>query len=178
MTANPGRSSMHLFLRIIFFALLLAGLLAPVRAAVVHKWIDANGVTHYSDKAPPEVQTPVTRIDLPPSAKADSNNDYHSITNQWARMHRERLERERIELEQARLRAEQQPVKAEVVYVERPDTGTSFVGVYPVYRYLRHGHHYRPPYKHGYKHPRRKQRVGHGVTRSERHHLGFYKHVQ
>ena len=169
---------MHLFSRIIIIALLVAGPLAPVCAAVVHKWIDAAGITHYSDKPPPEAQTPVIRIDLPSSAEAASTDDYHSIANQWARMHRERLERERIELEKARLQAEQQPAKSEVVYVERPATGTSFVGIYPVYRYLRHGYRYRPPYRHGYKHSRRQRRAGHGGTRGERNNPGFYKHVQ
>lgn len=169
---------MYLFLRMIFVALFLASLLASARAAAVHKWIDGDGITHYSDKAPPALQATLIQIDLPPSAGVASSDNYHSIANQWARMHRERLERERIELERARLKAAQQPAKAEVVYVERPAASTGHVAVYPVYRYLRHRHRFRPPYLQGHNHSLYKPRVGHGGNRTERNSLGFYKHVQ
>ena len=97
-------------------------MLPPTAATVVHKWVDANGITHYSD-TPPEI-TPVqlTQIEVPDVVvTADkTTSDYYSIANQWQRLHRERLERDRLALERAKQEVARQPPEPEVVYVERP----------------------------------------------------------
>ena len=89
--------------QIVTVALLLSGFAAPIDAAVVHKWVDADGVTHYSDE-PPAPTTEFERIDLPaaPPRAAVGDDDYYSIANQWQRMHRERIELERTRVERPR----------------------------------------------------------------------------
>ena len=149
----------------------------PASAAVVHKWIDANGITHYSDAPPPAAAISVTQIDMTVEEPADGKDDYHSIANQWARMHRERLERERIKLEQERLKASRQAVKTEVVYVEKPATSSRHARVYafPGYRGFKH---YRSHYRHGRHHRYTRHKPGNKVAPTRRASLGFYKHVE
>ena len=116
--------------------------LIPAQATVIHKWVDADGVTHYSDEAPATTETPVTLIDVPangadPEAVAD---DYYSITNQWERMNRERIEREKLNLEKARLEAARQSSAPQVVYVNEP-AETRYVIAYPRLLHRKHGWH-------------------------------------
>jgi len=115
--------------------------LSPAFAAVVHKWVDADGVTHYSDEAPEPSMAQVTKIDLPEAktAKARVENDYYSIMNQWQRVHKERLEQEQLKLEQARQQATSQPVTPEVVYVNGA-YDDRYVVAYPGQLYRRHKH--------------------------------------
>lgn len=91
-------------------ALLLACLAAPLQAEMIHKWVDADGVTHYSDAPPAGRETEATGIELPAAASrvAEPQNDYYSIDRQWQRMRQERLERDRIALEKARIEAVRQ----------------------------------------------------------------------
>lgn len=89
-------------------ALLLAGPNASAEIAVIHKWVDGDGVTHYADAAPPDSATPVERIELPSAttpATADAADDYYSIANQWRRMHEERIAIERVRAEREHARA-------------------------------------------------------------------------
>ncbi len=100
--------------------LLLTGcLLLPAHAAVVHKWIDANGLTHYSDTAPGSSATQVSMIDIPERnlVKTDVDSDYYSIKNQWQRLYKERLEKQKLELEKARQKAELEVSTPQVVYI-------------------------------------------------------------
>lgn len=83
---------------IVTIALVLPGFAASIEAEVVHKWVDADGVTHYSDEPPPATVTGLEQIELPatPPRAADENADrYYSISSQWQRMRRERIELER-----------------------------------------------------------------------------------
>ena len=138
---------------------LTACMLSPVAATVVHKWVDANGITHYSDTLPEIAPARITEIEVPDTdTKTDvSASDYYSIANQWQRLHRERLERDRIALERAKQEAARQSQAPEVVYVERPDENSRQV-IYLGTPRLRHrnyrshdraGRHYR----HGYRRP-------------------------
>lgn len=153
----------------------------PVSAGTVHKWVDAKGITHYSD-APPEI-TPaqLTQIEVPDvvGTTDKTTSDYYSIANQWQRLHRERLERERLALERAKQKAAGQPPETEVVYVERPYE-TSRQVIYLGTPRLRHrnyrshdgaGRHYR----HGHRKP-----VG-GIRRTGNHpgrnNLGYIRQV-
>lgn len=152
----------------------------PVTAAVVHKWVDANGVTHYSD-APPGIESAgATKIELPDTAgNANAGaSGYYSIANQWQRLQRERLARDQLALEQARQKATAQT--PEVVYVEKPRATSRrmiYLGPpYPVKYYSRSRYGSGRHYRHGNMKP------GHGIRRSDmqvdRTSLGYYRHVQ
>ena len=61
-------------------------------AAAIHSWIDADGITHFSDTPLPADVTDATTVELnehyPPLLDAETY--YYSIANQWQRMHEER----------------------------------------------------------------------------------------
>ena len=133
--------------------LLSSCVFAPVSAAVVHKWIDEKGVTHYSDAAPETPATMVTRIDLRDRnpAKNSVKNDYYSIKNQWQRLHKERLEQEKLKLEKARQEAALRSAEPQVVYIDEPrekQTAVFYQGSY------------HPRYGHGRSHKRHKRKPG------------------
>jgi hypothetical protein len=124
----------------------------PALAVGVHKWIDAEGVTHYSDEAPEAIET--TLIDLPDPASGQTGGDageadYYSISRQWERMNRERLEREKLELERAKIAAASQPPPS-TIYVENSGADR-IIPVYgdfryrKPYRYRKHYRTYRQP---------------------------------
>jgi hypothetical protein len=142
-------------------AILMSCALSPAFAATVHKWVDADGVTHYSDEAPEPSMTQVTKIDVPEakSAKAGVENEYYSIMNQWQRVHKERLEQEKLKLEQARQQATSQPATPEVVYVNGA-YDDRYVVAYPSQLYRRH------------KHNRFYKKTGHRGNGSKRHLAG------
>lgn len=94
---------------------------SPGTAAIIHKWVDEKGVTHYSDEPPATQTTEGTQIELPqtaPAADASAEN-YYSIANQWARMNQERLEREKLRLQANRVRATSKPAVTNVYVKER-----------------------------------------------------------
>lgn len=105
----------------------------------VHKWVDEKGVTHYSDKAPTSSTTQITLIEVPAkhTSAIDVEKDYYSITNQWMRIHEERLEREKIKLERAKLKAVQRPPTPQVVYLNEPNEDRYVVG-YPYFYHRKH----------------------------------------
>lgn len=84
-------------------ALLLVACAAPAPSSTIHKWVDDDGITHYSDTPPGAPAIEFERIDLPDTAASTVKraDDYYSIANQWQRMHRERIERERARAERA-----------------------------------------------------------------------------
>lgn len=135
----------------------------PASAGVIHKWLDENGITHYSDEAPRIEQTGVTLIEVPERdiTATSTRDDYYSIANQWQRMHRERIERDRLTLEKQRQKAAQSSHTPEVVYVEKPDEKT-YVGIYSGLRYHRRGAHRphrKPAFRHATEHPNRPSRA-------------------
>lgn len=149
----------------------------PAAAAEVHKWVDADGVTHYADTPPASDAAAVTRLDVTVEASTRDKGDYYSIANQWARMHRERLERERIALEKARLEAARQAQRAEVVYVEKPAADNRYaVKLFPG-RWYRHADHRGSHYRFG-RHHRNPRHFKPRATPTTRADAGFYKHVQ
>ena len=110
--------------------ILLLGWPLAAGAGAVHKWVDADGVTHYSDEAPDAGATEVSLVEVtvgytPP---ADIEDDYYSIANQWKRMQAERLAMAKIKLEREQLKAKSQP---EVVYVELDRDRLSQLGLSP-----------------------------------------------
>jgi len=113
---------MHRTISLIIVAALFATASLPVLADSVHKWVDEKGVTHYSDEAPAATVTQVSLIEIPAnySSTAEVEDDYYSISNQWMRLHEERIALEKIKLEKAKQKAAQQPVAPQVVYVNEP----------------------------------------------------------
>lgn len=104
--------------------ILLAGALTSATAGVAHKWVDADGITHYSD-APPAIETsPVTLIELAVSDTPanDPAAAYYSIRNQWLRIQEERLARERIRLEQIRLKSQTPSAAPQVITLHAVET--------------------------------------------------------
>ena len=137
------------------FVLLCSGIFLPVSAAVVHKWVDEKGVTHYSDAAPETPATAVTKIDMGnrKAAKSSVNNDYYSIKNQWQRLHKERLEQEKLKLEKTRQEAVLRSVEPQVVYInESPEKQAGVVYQGSFYPWHGHGrlhkkHNHQPGYR-------------------------------
>ena len=124
-------------------------------AASVHKWVDENGVTHYSDQAPGGQVAHIDQLEIS-NVYRQSNveEDYYSISNQWARMHTERLERKKIQLEKAKLKQSQSVSTPEVVYFAQEQESHRQV-YYPVFANTI-GHfgkkHYRNGFRKGFNH--------------------------
>ncbi len=121
-----------------------ACLAVPVQAELVHKWVDADGVTHYSDDPPATDATQATSIEVPApgSRTTHPQDDYYSIANQWQRMHRERLERDRIALEKAKVKAARENSRRESE--RRAQSETRYVVEKRGYAYPWYGHGHRP----------------------------------
>lgn len=126
----------------ILITLLLSVVTSSVYAGAVHKWVDAQGVTHYSDQLPENISHPVKQIDVTntysntANSNPDSSNyqqDYYSVTNQWARMREERLERKQLQLERAKQKAAQQPVIPQIVYINQAEEDQNRNAYYPAY---------------------------------------------
>jgi len=140
--------------------IILGYILLPAQAAVVHKWVDADGVTHYSDTAPGSPTTQVSVIDLPEPnwAKTNVDDDYYSIRNQWQRIYKERLEKQKLELEKARQQAASEAATPQVVYIKESHEKQYAIG-YPGSFHRRHGH----------KRLHKKYRRHHGYVRNQYH---------
>jgi len=132
--------------------LLLCSICPVVSAATVHQWVDASGITHFSDSPPPEnvsaAKTLELSDDFPPAV--DTRSDYYSIANQWDRMRQERDAKSRLRLERDKIRAE----RAAAVAYSEPQQDYGSERYYPLYLpnygyggpYARHrGPHHRVP---------------------------------
>ena len=165
---------------LLIVVIFMSSILLPAYATSVYKWVDTNGITHYSDEAPASSTTQVTLFEVPTihTLAVDAENNYYSITNQWMRLHKERIEREKIELEKAKQKAPQSPVSPQIVYVNEPSE-KRYVAAYPGFFQRRHGHrrfHDKSRYNTGdlrKKHLRGKSSVR---LHSKRIILGSYKH--
>ncbi|MFK7815821.1 MAG: DUF4124 domain-containing protein [Gammaproteobacteria bacterium] len=115
--------------------LLLLSVVLPVHADIVHKWVDAKGVTHYSDQLPKDTDNSAKQITLSNaysrSDRANYRENYYSVTNQWARMREERIERKQLYLDKKKQKAAQQVIP-QVVYVNQAEERPQSV-YYPAY---------------------------------------------
>lgn len=144
-------------------------LFLPAHAGTVHKWVDADGVTHYSDDPPQKASGQVTSIEIeaPGSRAASHDADYYSIANQWQRVHRERLEREKIALEKARVKAARESSQREVRAEPEPRESRYVVGHRGYYPHYRPGHPYQKIRSH-------RGRTGPGLHRGRNIGIGGY----
>lgn len=99
--------------------MLLCSISISTTAATVHRWVDDQGVTHFSDAPPAEATREVKTLELSDDypAAADTRTNYYSIANQWERMRIEREQKTRVDLEKARIQAEN---AAAAAYSEPP----------------------------------------------------------
>lgn len=122
--------------------IITACLALPVQAEIVHKWVDADGITHYSDDPPAADAAQATSIEVPAAGARATHpqDDYYSIANQWQRMHRERLERDKIALEKARVRAAREQSRRESERDRQTETRYVVENRGYGYPWYRHGH--------------------------------------
>jgi hypothetical protein len=111
-------------------------------AGAVYTWVDANGVTHFSETPPPDPSVRPAMIDLRPLPPPSDYDDYYSVIRQAERMERRRMENEKLEAE--RLQAEAEIMRArreaEAAMQPPPDSYADTDSVYlPVYPYPAYG---------------------------------------
>ncbi len=100
-------------------------------AGSVHKWVDDNGVTHYSDQAPENHTKQIDQLEVNDSYQASNiEDDYYSVSKQWERMHAERVERKKLQLEKAKLRQAKREASSRVVTVDNEVRRDVY---YPIY---------------------------------------------
>jgi len=136
--------------RLLFITCCLAG--TPQLQAVagtVYTWVDAQGVTHFSETPPLDPSVRPAMIDLRPPPPPTNHDDYYSVIRQAERMERRRLENEKLEAERLQAEAESMRARreAEAAMQSPPDTYADTDSVYlPAYPYY-------PGYGpgHGYK---------------------------
>ncbi|MCP3676442.1 MAG: DUF4124 domain-containing protein [Deltaproteobacteria bacterium] len=107
-----------------------------VMAGPAYKWVDREGVAHYSDTPPPEIVGEVETFQFAPlpSHGGDPVNDYYSIVNQAQRMQESRLalERERRARWEAEREQEQQRLRQEQERKAREESEPTKARGYPV----------------------------------------------
>jgi len=97
---------MRICTSLLLTVMVLPGWQSTAMAAEIYRWVDADGILHYSDAAPPEDVTVTTiEIDATRPPDYDPLNDPWSIMNQARRISETRsaLVEARIEREQANL---------------------------------------------------------------------------
>lgn len=156
-----------------FILTILAALPMTVAAAddLAYKWVDADGVTNFSDTPPVSKSNIVEEVEpiaLPGdyTIVTDPAGDYYSIDNQWKRLNAERLEREKLAMEQEWARIERSRLnrnaELEATSVDiRPGV---FYGGHPAFLYPR-------PFIPGHKKPHHKKHkqpaFSHSLPRKE-----------
>lgn len=130
--------------------LLLLAALSTGSAGPVYTWVDAVGVTFFSDTPPPDESISVRLIeDLPPPAAGRPvNEDFYSVVNQARRMESRRLLSEKLMAERLQAEADASRARAEALAAQQPvivyenEPGGYLYPYYPRYR------HHRPSGKH------------------------------
>ena len=112
--------------------MLLCSIGCNAPAATIHRWIDADGLTHFSDAPPSAAVDGATTIEIDDTYPLlpDTKADYYSIANQWNRMREERDAKNKLTLEEARIRTEQ---SAALAYSQPMSEQPSYRGGYPIY---------------------------------------------
>ena len=137
--------------------LLACGHWSGASAVEIHKWVDNKGVTHYSDSAPSNPATSITRLEISSgnttrTELSTPSDQYYSIANQWQRLQQERLQQQHLELQRAALNVNK-AVEPERADYRDESHSTRYLVAYPVRKHRRHGY---PKV-----HPRSRQGHGH-----------------
>lgn len=133
----------HISLYLMTF--LFVAVAAPVFAGSVHKWVDEQGITHYSDQLPKSINNKISnsveQVDVLDSYRntdlVGPQDDYYSVTNQWARMREERIARKQLQLEKNKQKEVASPAVPQVVYINQEQPQSSNV-YYPAYSSFGH----------------------------------------
>jgi len=123
-------------------------------AAQVYTWVDAMGVTHFSETPPPNPATDTQLVDIQPSPTSNDApaKDFYSVINQAERMEKSRLANEKLAAEKEQAAAEASKARAEAAALQQRSYNNSSYDdtrYYPAYPYY-------PRYRH------RPGRPGHG----------------
>jgi hypothetical protein len=109
-------------------------------AGTIYTWVDAHGVTHFSESPPPDPAVRPAMIDLRPLPPPPSDyDDYYSVIRQAERMERRRLENEKLEAERRQAEAETVRARREAEAATQPppnnyaDTDSVYLPAYPFY---------------------------------------------
>ncbi len=81
----------------ISLGLILLNSAATAHAIEIHKWIDEDGVTHYSENQPSDDEIVTEKLELPDvygTEPQESDDGYYSVVNQASRLEASRLARE------------------------------------------------------------------------------------
>jgi hypothetical protein len=135
---------MRLIIRLLTHAA-LASTLTVYAAGPVYQWIDAQGVTHFSEVLPATAGPEVSRIEFAPLPPPAAGDDYYSVINQAMRMEQRRLEAEAAKTQRLRAQAAADRARAEAAAaanpVPAPEADVIYLPGYPYYpRHQRHWH--------------------------------------
>lgn len=146
---------------LVFLCTLLAS--APASAAEVFKWVDDEGIPHFSDQMPAAQNTKVSRIVLAANnpANYDPLEDQYSIRNQAARTSKayKKVEEKREERAADRAEAAERATQYEqqfIRYYDEPIRSYYYPSLLNRPPYTRPGHY--PPYHGGKPHHRPRPR--------------------
>ena len=120
----------------VYLFLLLAFSQAP--AGEIYTWVDAGGITHFSETPPEDTDTGAAQVELQPAPAAlpGTDADYYSVVNQAARMEARRLENEKLRAERLQAEAEARRARAEelaALETSRQAAGLEDPRYYPLY---------------------------------------------
>ena len=145
-------------------------------AAQVYTWVDAVGVTHFSETPPPNPATDTQLVDIqpPPTSTDAPAKDFYSVINQAERMEKSRLANEKLAAEKKQADAEASKARAEAAALQQRSYNNSTnddTRYYPAYPYYpRYGHRPGRP-GHGHK-PVHPAYPGHARPKNPRTSLG------
>jgi hypothetical protein len=142
------------------WVLLVCGFWPGANAATIHKWVDEQGITHYSDAAPSSPGASVTRLEISTGDNAQNGlsttaDHYYSIANQWQRLQQERLQQQQLELQKAAIDVDRSAEPESAVNSDESHSDRYQVAFYPIQFHRRHGHPGHQPRSrrdHGYAH--------------------------
>jgi hypothetical protein len=131
--------------------LVLLATISTSGAEVVYTWVDASGITCFSDTPPTDESISVGLIENlpPPAAGMPADEDFYSVANQARRMETQRLLAEKLKAERLQAEAEAHQARTEALAAQQPTIQYENVPdryIYP-YRPRRHDH------PHGKHHP-------------------------
>ncbi len=102
--------------------LVLLMVISTSGAAPMFNWVDAQGVTYFSDTPPVDESISVRLVEVlpPPPAGMPVDGDFYSVINQAQRMETRRLLNEKLIAERLQAEAEADRARAEALATEQP----------------------------------------------------------
>lgn len=115
--------------------------------ATAYKWVDADGITHYGQTAPPQYNATSIALDPAPAPAGGRDRHYESILQQAERLQQARLarERQRAEIEAAQRQADREAAQTEAALAAAEYYQQQSAPPTVIYRPAWRPHH--PPHK-------------------------------